>query len=105
MRGALASLALIALMTGCAVPRWPVEAAVTSPFGLRMRGIRPDLHRGVDLGVPSGTEVRSMNSRSCSDTRPRASPIRKSATLRSSPANRATKLVASTASWSDTPAR
>jgi murein DD-endopeptidase MepM/ murein hydrolase activator NlpD len=25
-----------------------------------MRGIVPDLHRGVDIGVPTGTEVRAM---------------------------------------------
>ena len=54
----IAATALIA--TGCAIPRWPVDAPVTSPYGLRMRGIRPDLHRGVDLAVPEGTPVRTM---------------------------------------------
>jgi len=48
------------LAAGCAVPRWPVDAPLTSPFGLRLRGIHPDLHRGVDLGVPEGTPVRTM---------------------------------------------
>lgn len=46
--------------SGCAVPRWPVDAPLSSPFGLRLRGIRPDLHRGVDLAVPEGTPVRTM---------------------------------------------
>ena len=52
---------LIALnLSGCALPRWPVEAPVTSPFGLRLEGWLPDIHRGVDLGVPIGTEVHAM---------------------------------------------
>jgi len=54
----LATAALLA--AGCAIPRWPVDAPLTSPFGLRLRGIRPDLHRGVDLAVPVGTPVRVM---------------------------------------------
>lgn len=33
---------------------------MTSPFGLRLRGIRPDLHRGVDIAVPVGTPVHAM---------------------------------------------
>jgi murein DD-endopeptidase MepM/ murein hydrolase activator NlpD len=33
---------------------------VTSDFGLRFRGIRPEIHRGVDIAVPTGTEVRTM---------------------------------------------
>jgi len=45
---------------GCAVPRWPVDGPLTSPFGIRFRGLRPDLHRGVDIRVPDGTEIRSM---------------------------------------------
>ena len=45
---------------GCAIPRWPVEGPLVSPFGLRLQGNRPDLHRGVDISVPDGTEVRSM---------------------------------------------
>lgn len=53
-------VALLTLLSGCAIPRWPVEAEMTSPFGLRFRGIRPDIHRGVDLSVPTGTPVRSM---------------------------------------------
>jgi murein DD-endopeptidase MepM/ murein hydrolase activator NlpD len=33
---------------------------MTSAFGLRLRGIRPEIHCGVDMGVPEGTEVRAM---------------------------------------------
>jgi len=33
---------------------------MTSAFGLRFRGLRPEVHRGVDLSVPEGTEVRAM---------------------------------------------
>ena len=58
------SLALLVLLTAaaCSIPRWPVEARVLSPFGLRMSGILPGIHRGVDLDVPTGTEVRAMAS-------------------------------------------
>jgi len=57
----LAPVGLVLLTVGgCALPRWPVDAPMTSPFGLRLMGIRPDVHRGVDLGVPTGTEVRAM---------------------------------------------
>ena len=45
---------------GCAIPRWPVDAPITSPFGLRLRGIVPGIHRGVDLAVPTGTPGRCM---------------------------------------------
>ena len=54
-----ASLALLVL-SGCHLPRWPVEAPITSGFGLRFLGMRPDIHRGVDLDVPSGTPVGAM---------------------------------------------
>jgi murein DD-endopeptidase MepM/ murein hydrolase activator NlpD len=37
-----------------------VEGALLSPFGLRTRGFSLDLHRGVDIDVPDGTEVRAM---------------------------------------------
>jgi murein DD-endopeptidase MepM/ murein hydrolase activator NlpD len=45
---------------GCGIPRWPVDAPLSSDFGLRMRGARPDIHRGVDFSVPTGTEIRAM---------------------------------------------
>ena len=56
------SLVLLATMAaaGCGLPRWPVDAPMMSPYGLRMSGLRPTLHRGVDLRVPTGTPVRSM---------------------------------------------
>ena len=44
----------------CAIPRWPAHAPVTSPFGLRFLGWRPDFHYGVDLGTPFGTPVSAM---------------------------------------------
>jgi murein DD-endopeptidase MepM/ murein hydrolase activator NlpD len=58
-----APLLAVAVLTvsGCALPRWPVEGALTSPFGLRLQGLRPDIHRGVDLEAPEGTEVRAMS--------------------------------------------
>jgi murein DD-endopeptidase MepM/ murein hydrolase activator NlpD len=54
------ALLIAAATAGCGIPRWPVDARVTSDFGLRLRGSRPDLHRGVDLDVPTGTPVRAM---------------------------------------------
>jgi murein DD-endopeptidase MepM/ murein hydrolase activator NlpD len=33
---------------------------MTSPYGLRWRGIRPGLHHGVDVAVPVGTPIRAM---------------------------------------------
>ena len=59
LRGALWLLFLLTI-SACGVPRWPVNARATSDFGLRLRGSSPDFHRGVDLDVPSGTEVRAM---------------------------------------------
>ena len=57
----LLALALSLLgLQGCAIPRWPVEAPLSSPYGLRWEGWLPGVHRGVDLAVPSGTEVRAM---------------------------------------------
>ena len=56
----ITSVVTLALTTACAIPRWPVEGPVTSDFGLRFRGIRPEIHRGIDISVPRGTEVRTM---------------------------------------------
>ena len=59
MRVALA-VALLVATPGCGIPRWPVDAPLSSDFGLRMRGMRPDVHRGVDFSVPTGTEIRAI---------------------------------------------
>ncbi len=48
------------LVGGCSFPRWPVHGPLVSPFGIRFQGLKPDLHRGVDIRVPNGTEVRAM---------------------------------------------
>lgn len=55
---ALLAVALVA--GGCTLPRWPAAGPVTSDYGLRFRGIVPEVHRGVDILVPTGTEVRAM---------------------------------------------
>jgi murein DD-endopeptidase MepM/ murein hydrolase activator NlpD len=56
----VALLAALLSASGCHLPRWPVNATLTSGVGLRWFGLRPDLHRGVDLDVPTGTPVQAM---------------------------------------------
>lgn len=55
-----AALLAAVSLAGCAIPRWPVEGPMTSAFGVRWRGVLPQIHRGVDISVPTGTEVQSM---------------------------------------------
>jgi murein DD-endopeptidase MepM/ murein hydrolase activator NlpD len=55
-----AFLAVI-MLAGCGLPRWPVDGAVTSPYGVRRMGTLPSIHRGVDMQAPHGTEVRVMS--------------------------------------------
>jgi murein DD-endopeptidase MepM/ murein hydrolase activator NlpD len=58
MRVAVFLMALV--LSGCSIPRWPVEAPVSSRFGLRFLGLRPDFHHGVDLATPVGSPVTAM---------------------------------------------
>ncbi len=57
---AIPAIVAVAVTSACSVPRWPVDAPMSSAFGLRLRGILPEIHRGVDIPVPVGTEVRAM---------------------------------------------
>ncbi len=50
----------VVLAGGCAIPRWPVQGPLTSAWGLRLRGLLPEIHRGVDISVPDGTPVAAM---------------------------------------------
>lgn len=60
--GSLAPIGLVLVVlgiSGCSIPRWPAEGAMTSPFGLRVRSgaILPSVHHGVDIAMPTGTPV------------------------------------------------
>lgn len=60
MRGAAVALTLLLAGSACSIPRWPVDGPISSSFGVRFRGVLPGVHRGVDIPVPTGTEVRPM---------------------------------------------
>ena len=48
---------LTLVLTGCAIPRWPVSGPMTSPFGMRWSGLLPEVHRGpYEYGVPGQAE-------------------------------------------------
>jgi len=53
-------LAFLVFPLGCSIPRWPAHGPITSPFGLRFDGLRPEIHRGVDIALPEGTPVTAM---------------------------------------------
>lgn len=60
MRLRFVLLAMAVLVSGCTIPRWPVEGSLTSPYGIRRSGFNLDIHKGVDIYVPEGTPVRAM---------------------------------------------
>lgn len=53
-------LGWLLLASACWIPRWPVPGQLTSPFGVRSEGWSLGIHRGVDIAVPLGTQVRAM---------------------------------------------
>lgn len=61
MRRSVLLAVTLTLLTGCSVPRWPVDGVLTSPYGLRHNGgLEFQIHRGVDISVPQGTPVRAI---------------------------------------------
>ncbi len=61
LRRSLGALVLSVALGGCGtMPHWPAAGPITSPWGLRLGGGSAGLHRGVDIGLPYGSEVRAM---------------------------------------------
>lgn len=56
----LAAIPVVLATFACQTPQWPVDGAVTSPFGMWGTGVARGLHRGVDIAVPVGTPVRPI---------------------------------------------
>ena len=69
--GLFTVLLSLLLVGGCAIPRWPVAGPMTSPFGLRWSGILPEVHRGIDIAVPTGTECARHGSPGACSSRER----------------------------------
>jgi len=55
-----AVLCCVAMVAGCSISRWPVAGPLSTPFGVRWGSTLPDVHRGVDILVPTGTPVAAM---------------------------------------------
>ena len=53
-------LAGLAIAAACRTPQWPVNGPLSSPFGVRMEGTWPGMHRGVDIATAVGTPVRPL---------------------------------------------
>ncbi|HEX7050448.1 MAG TPA: M23 family metallopeptidase [Longimicrobiales bacterium] len=53
-------MAVTLVLGACSIPHWPAAGRISSPFGLRMNGLRPDIHHGVDIPLPVGTPVHAM---------------------------------------------
>lgn len=56
----VSAILMVLALQGCMIPRWPVTGPLISPFGIRFDGLKPQLHRGVDIQVPDGTAVLAM---------------------------------------------